>query len=243
MSDQTQIDGKHIVSSFDDELNWLDNAIAEMGGLAETQLAAAIDALVRRDAEKAAEIVEWDKRIDALEDEINSFTVRMLALRQPQASDLRVVVAGLKTAGELERVGDYAKNVAKRAVTLTKTPSVGGATGSIARMGGLVQSMIKNVLDAYIARDWERAEDVRLRDEEVDQIHTSLFRELLTYMMEDPRNITACTHLLFIAKNVERIGDHTTNIAEHIHFMVRGEEPETARINEDRSSYTVVEPK
>ncbi len=243
MNDQLQADGKHIVTSFDDELNWLDNAIAEMGGLAETQLAAAIDALVRRDAEKAAEIVEWDARIDALEDEINSFTVRMLALRQPQASDLRVVVAGLKTAGELERIGDYAKNVAKRAITLTKTSSVGGATGSIARMGGLVQSMIKNVLDAYIARDWERAEDVRLRDEEVDQIHTSLFRELLTYMMEDPRNITACTHLLFIAKNVERMGDHATNIAEHIHFIVRGEEPGTARINEDRSSYTVVEPK
>ncbi|NKB60109.1 MAG: phosphate signaling complex protein PhoU [Alphaproteobacteria bacterium] len=242
MAEQPHIDGQHIVKSFDDELNWLDNAIAEMGGLAETQLAAAIDALVRRDAEKAAEIVEWDKRIDALEDEINTFTVRMLALRQPQASDLRVVVAGLKTASELERVGDYAKNVAKRAVTLTKTPSVGNALNSIARMSGLVQSMIKNVLDAYIARDWERAEDVRQRDEEVDQIHTSLFRELLTYMMEDPRNITACTHLLFIAKNVERIGDHATNIAEHIHFMVRGEEPETARVNEDRSSYTVVKP-
>jgi len=243
MAEQPQTGSGHIVKSFDDELNWLDNSIAEMGGLAETQLAAAIDALVRRDGEKAAEIVEWDKRIDALDNEINSFTVRMLALRQPQASDLRVVVAGLKTAGELERIGDYAKNVAKRAVTLSKTSSVGSATSSIARMGSLVQSMIKNVLDAYIARDWERAEDVRQRDEEVDQIHTSLFRELLTYMMEDPRHITSCTHLLFIAKNVERIGDHATNIAEHIHFMVHGEEPETARVNEDRSSYTVVKPK
>lgn len=243
MTEQTQIGGQHIVKSFDDELNWLDNTIAEMGGLAETQLAAAIDALVRRDAEKAAEIVEWDKRIDALDDEINSFTVRVLALRQPQASDLRITVAALKTAGELERIGDYAKNVAKRTVTLSKTPPVGSATGSIARMGGLVQTMIKNVLDAYVARDWEQAEDVRLRDEEVDQIHTSLFRELLTYMMEDPRNITACTHLLFIAKNVERMGDHATNIAEHIHFMVRGDEPGSARVNEDRSSYTVVEPK
>jgi len=243
MADQPKVDGAHIVKSFDEELNWFDNKIAEMGGLAETQLAAAIDALVRRDAEKAAEIVEWDARIDALDDEINSFAVRTLALRQPQASDLRVVVAGLKTAGELERIGDYAKNVAKRAITLTRTPTVGGATVSIARMGALVQNMIKNVLDAYITRDWERADDVRVRDEEVDQIHTSLFRELLTYMMEDHRNITACTHLLFIAKNVERIGDHATNIAEHIHFMVRGEEPESARVKEDRSSYTVVEPK
>ena len=243
MTDQTPIIGQHIVKSFDDELNWLDNTIAEMGGLAEAQLAAAIDALVRRDAEKAAEIVEWDKRIDALEEEINSFTVRVLALRQPQASDLRITVAALKSAGELERIGDYAKNVAKRTITLAKTEPVGSAANSISRMGTMVQGMIKNVLDAYVSRDWQRAEDVRLRDEEVDQVHTSLFRELLTYMMEDPRNITACTHLLFIAKNVEHIGDHTTNIAEHIHFMVRGEEPETARVNEDLSSYTVVEPK
>ena len=243
MAENPLLDGEHIVKSFDDELNWLDNAIAEMGGLAEAQLAAAIDALVRRDAEKAAEIIEWDKRIDKLEEDINNFTVRMLALRQPRASDLRITVAALKSAGDLERIGDYAKNVAKRTITISKTEPVGGAVNSIARMASMVQSMIKNVLDAYVSRDWERAADVRLRDEDVDHSHTSLFRELLTYMMEDPRNITACTHLLFIAKNVERIGDHTTNIAEHIHFMVRGGEPENARINDDLSSYTVVEPK
>ena len=243
MAENPLLDGEHIVKSFDDELNWLDNAIAEMGGLAEAQLAAAIDALVRRDAEKAAEIIEWDKRIDKLEEDINNFTVRMLALRQPRASDLRITVAALKSAGDLERIGDYAKNMAKRTITISKTEPVGGAANSIARMASMVQSMIKNVLDAYVSRDWERAADVRLRDEDVDHSHTSLFRELLTYMMEDPRNITACTHLLFIAKNVERIGDHTTNIAEHIHFMVRGGEPENARINDDLSSYTVVEPK
>ncbi|MBI08782.1 MAG: phosphate transport system regulatory protein PhoU [Rhodospirillaceae bacterium] len=243
MAENPLLDGEHIVKSFDDELNWLDNAIAEMGGLAEAQLAAAIDALVRRDAEKAAEIIEWDKRIDKLEEDINNFTVRMLALRQPRASDLRITVAALKSAGDLERIGDYAKNMAKRTITISKTEPVGGAVNSIARMASMVQSMIKNVLDAYVSRDWERAADVRLRDEDVDHSHTSLFRELLTYMMEDPRNITACTHLLFIAKNVERIGDHTTNIAEHIHFMVRGGEPENARINDDLSSYTVVEPK
>ena len=243
MAENPLLDGEHIVKSFDDELNWLDNAIAEMGGLAEAQLAAAIDALVRRDAEKAAEIIEWDKHIDKLEEDINNFTVRMLALRQPRASDLRITVAALKSAGDLERIGDYAKNMAKRTITISKTEPVGGAVNSIARMASMVQSMIKNVLDAYVSRDWERAADVRLRDEDVDHSHTSLFRELLTYMMEGPRNITACTHLLFIAKNVERIGDHTTNIAEHIHFMVRGGEPENARINDDLSSYTVVEPK
>ena len=243
MAETPLLDVEHIVKSFDDELNWLDNAIAEMGGLAEAQLAAAIDALVRRDAEKAAEIIEWDKRIDKLEEDINNFTVRMLALRQPRASDLRITVAALKSAGDMERIGDYAKNMAKRTITISKTEPVGGAVNSIARMASMVQSMIKNVLDAYVSRDWERAADVRLRDEDVDHSHTSLFRELLTYMMEDPRNITACTHLLFIAKNVERIGDHTTNIAEHIHFMVRGGEPENARINDDLSSYTVVEPK
>ena len=243
MAENPLLDGEHIVKSFDDELNWLDNAIAEMGGLAEAQLAAAIDALVRRDAEKAAEIIEWDKRIDKLEEDINNFTVRMLALRQPRASDLRITVAALKSAGDLERIGDYAKNMAKRTITISKTEPVGGAVNSIARMASMVQSMIKNVLDAYVSRDWERAADVRLRDEDVDHSHTSLFRELLTYMMEDPRNITACTHLLFIAKNVERIGDHTTNIAEHIHFMVRGGEPENARINDDLSSYTDAEPK
>ena len=131
MAENPLLDGEHIVKSFDDELNWLDNAIAEMGGLAEAQLAAAIDALVRRDAEKAAEIIEWDKRIDKLEEDINNFTVRMLALRQPRASDLRITVAALKSAGDLERIGDYAKNVAKRTITISKTEPVGGAANSL----------------------------------------------------------------------------------------------------------------
>jgi len=237
------MESEHIVRAFDSELNGLDNAIAEMGGMAEMQLADAIDALIKRNAEKAAAIIERDARIDALEADINNRAVRMLALRQPKAADLRAVIACLKTAGDLERIGDYAKNVAKRTVTLSRTPPVGEAATSIARMGALVQGMIKNVLDAYIARDSDKADDVRARDEDVDQIHTSLFRELLTYMMEDPRSITACTHLLFIAKNVERMGDHATNIAEHVHFMVRGEEPEADRPKEDRSSFTLVEPK
>ncbi len=237
------MDADHIVTSFDAELGQLDNLVAEMGGLAETQLAGAIDALVRRDLAKAAEVRKSDRHIDALETEIDQFTIRLLALRQPVAEDLRVVIAALKIASNLERIGDYSKNVAKRTFALAQAQAMGGSSNTVARMGQLVQGMIKNVLDAYLARDVEKADDVRARDQEVDQLHTSLFRELLTYMMEDPRNITPCTHLLFIAKNVERIGDHATSIAEQIHYMVDGALPADERLKGDDSSFTVVEPK
>ncbi|MCP5373520.1 MAG: phosphate signaling complex protein PhoU [Hyphomicrobiales bacterium] len=231
----------HIVKTFDDDLSLLDNKIAEMGGLAELQLSNAIDALLRPNAEKAERVILNDQRIDALEKEIDSFTVQLLALRQPMADDLRIIIAALKIASVLERIGDYAKNVAKRTIALSQSNNVGSATSTIARMGNVVQSMIKNVLDAYVSRDVEQALDVWERDEEVDQLHTSLFRELLTYMLEEPRNITACTHLLFIAKNVERIGDHATSIAEQVHFMVRGDMPDLKRPKGDQSSFTVVE--
>jgi phosphate transport system protein len=234
---------EHIVKSFDEELGRLDNLIAEMGGLAETQLAGAIEALVKRDLTKANEIRESDRKIDAIEAEIDQASIRLLALRQPMAVDLRIIVAALKISHNLERIGDYAKNVAKRTGALVQQPpTLGGATNTVARMGRLVQGMIKNVLDAYIARDARKADDVRARDREVDQLHTSLFRELLTHMMEDPRNITACTHLLFIAKNVERIGDHATSIAEQVHFFVHGKMPPDERLRGDESSFTVVEP-
>ncbi len=232
----------HIVKSYDEELSQLDNMIAEMGGLAEAQLADAVQALVRRDIDFAASVVEGDRRIDAMETEIDLFTVRLLALRQPLADDLRVVIAALKISANLERIGDYAKNVAKRTGVLVQNPAMGGATGTIVRMSAMVQSMIANVLDAFIARDAQAAADVRLRDQEVDHLHTSLFRELLTYMMEDPRNITACTHLLFIAKNVERIGDHATGIAEQVYFMVTGTMPEAERPKGDDSSVTTLAP-
>lgn len=231
----------HIVKSFDDDLGRVDSIIAEMGGLAERQLADAVEALVRRDAELAQTVIEGDKRIDELEAEIDDFTIRVLALRQPMAEDLRLVISALKMAANLERIGDYAKNVAKRTLILSSMEPVGNATQSVQRMAAQVQSMIKNVLDAYGARDIDKAEDVRMRDEEVDLMHTSLFRELLTYMMEDPRNITACTHLLFVAKNVERIGDHATSIAEYVHFLVEGEMPAEERPKSDLSSQTVVE--
>ena len=228
------------MKAYDEELTRLDRLIAEMGGLAESQLAGAGEALMRRDGDLARKVAERDARIDDLEHEVDALTMRVLALRQPMAEDLRTVIAALKTSSDLERIGDYTRNIANRTLALTQLRHIGGAAHTIARMGTLVQGMIKNVLDAYIERDSDLADDVRLRDEAVDQLHTSLFRELLTYMMEDPRHITTCTHLLFIAKNIERIGDHVTNVAEHVHLMVCGEPPAPDRPKDDRSSLTVV---
>ena len=225
----------HIVSRFDEDLNQLDNLLAEMGGLAEHQFADAIKALVRRDSELAEKVIINDKRIDAIEESVDQHTISMLALRQPMADDLRVVITALRIASVIERIGDYSKNIAKRTVAITQTPPV-GPSRTISRMGNVVQGMIKTVLDAYLQRDAELARDVRLRDEEVDALHTSLFRELLTYMMEDPRNITACMHLHFIAKNTERMGDHATNIAEQVIYLVTGEIPEDKRPKSDRTS-------
>lgn len=231
---------EHIVKSFDDDLRRLDNIIAEMGGLAEMQIADAIDALVKRDVEAAEEVIDRDRRIDDLEHELDELATTILALRQPMAEDLRVVIAALKTSAVLERIGDYAKNIAKRTIALSQAPPI-GPTRTIVRMARLVQGMIKNVLDAYMNRDADKANDVRDSDEEVDALHTSLFRELLTYMMEDPRVIGAATHLLFVAKNIERIGDHTANIAKNVHVLVHGEPPSTRRRKGDASSYTMVE--
>ncbi len=230
---------EHIVKSFDEALNRLDNVIAEMGGLAELQLTEAIDAFVHRDAEKAAKVAAGDARIDQLEHRVDHEAVALLAQRQPMAVDLRVVISALKTSAIIERIGDYAKNIAKRAATLADMPPVPPAV-TIARLGRLTQQMTKDVLDAYGARDVEKADMVRRRDEEVDALYTSIFRELLTYMMEDARNITACTHLLFVAKNIERIGDHATNIAENIHFLVRGRLPADERPKGDESSFAIV---
>src|SRR5690606_30231097 len=201
----------------------------------------AIEALSRRDPEAARETIAHDARINELEDQVDAMTVRMLALRQPMAQDLREVVAALKISGAVERIGDYAANVAKRVLTLSQLPQV-KPLHAIPRMGRLAQELLKDVLDAYIEHDADKAIRVWERDEEVDEMYTSLFRELLTYMMEDPRNISACTHLLFIAKNIERIGDHSTNIAETIHFLVRGRPLEATRPKGDKSSYAVVTP-
>jgi phosphate transport system protein len=227
---------EHTVTSFEEDLKKLDRLIAEMGGMAEALLADAVDTMLKRDAEGALEVKERDKDIDALEREIDEHAIRLLALRQPVADDLRVVIVALKTAAIIERIGDYAKNIAKRTQVLSVCAEM-GAGKSIKRLAALVQEMIRDVLDAYVTRDAERADEVRLRDKEVDDLHTSLFRELLTYMMEDAHKITPCTHLMFIAKNIERIGDHATNIAENVLFLVHGEMPEDARPKRDESVY------
>jgi len=230
---------KQIPTSFEDGLKRLDNIIAEMGGLAEAQLAEAIDAMVRRDRELADQVIHSDKRIDRLEAEVDDLAVGMLAQRHASAEDLRIVITALKTSAIIERIGDYAKNIAKRSVAISQTPPI-GPTKAIARMAGQVQAMIKNVLDAYVARDADKADHVRASDSEVDLLHSSLFREILTYMMEDPKNISSCTHLLFVAKNIERIGDHATNIAENVHFLVHGNVPTEQRVKGDDSSYAIV---
>ena len=227
---------EHTVKSFDDELKQLDSMIAEMGGMAEANLAGAVDAMVRRDTESALVIKKADKKIDALEIEIDDHAVRILALRQPMADDLRAVIVALKTAAVIERIGDFAKNIAKRTQALSQCPDLGAAK-TIKRMAGMAQNMMSDVLDAYVTRDADKADEVRLRDEELDSLYTSLFRELLTYVMENPKNITASTHLMFAAKNIERIGDHATNIAENVHFLVHGQMPEEPRPKGDGSVY------
>lgn len=226
--------GDHIVRSYDEELEHLNNSIIEMGGLTEVQIESAIQALVARDPDLAYRIIEDDDRIDALNYEIDNQAMRMLALRQPMALDLRNVVAALKISAELERIADYGTNMARRAIPLAESSPI-RPIHVIPRMGHLVMTMLKNALDAYVSHDAEKAVSVWHADEEVDEIYVSLFRELLTYMMEDARRITPCTHVLFIAKNIERIGDHVTNICETIYFLVHGQRLRAERTRTTRS--------
>jgi len=212
---------EHIVKAFDNQLLRLEDAVTRMGGLSEAALVNAIGAVTTRDTALATATVQNDTKIDELQREINDLALRILALRQPMASDLRTILATISIAGDLERIADYAANVAKRSIALNQQAPV-RPVGGIPRMAARAQGMIKDVLDAYADRDAEKAMAVWQQDEALDELYTSLFRELLTYMMEDPRAITPCTHLLFIAKNIERIGDHATNIAENIYFMVKG---------------------
>ena len=232
---------EHIVRSYDEDLRKLRDLTARMGGLAERQVADATRALVRRDTELASEVVSRDAQIDALEREIEAFCVRILALRQPMAADLRVVIAAMKASNDIERIGDYARNAAKRAIVLASLPSIGSLNG-FERMAQLVQENLKAAMDAFVNDDAEAAQRVWEADEPVDAIYNGIFRELLTFMMEDPRNITAATHMLFIAKNLERIGDHTTNIAERIFYAVRGDSLPDERPKADQSAFAVVRP-
>ncbi|NMM45143.1 phosphate signaling complex protein PhoU [Rhodospirillaceae bacterium KN72] len=237
----SEVSQGHIVGVYDEEFKKLTKLLAKMGGLAESQLANALTAIEKRDSKLALAVKENDKEIDALEHEVEALVVRMLALRQPVANDLRYIVSTLRVSADIERIGDYAKNIAKRAVALNQMPSEPLLRG-ILRMGRPVQSMLKDVIDAHLQGDVAKAIDVWEADEEVDALYTSLFRELLTYMMEDPRHITPCTHLLFIAKNLERIGDHATNIAEIIHFQVKGEALGDRRPKADASNYATLQP-
>lgn len=215
---------EHIVRSYEDELNALTAECARMGGLTEAQVSDALDAVVKRDRALAEASISRDGRLDLLQADIERRSIRLIALRQPMANDLRRTVAAMKIATNLERVGDLAKNIAKRTIILSEAEPMTPLTRSIERMGKLVQGRLTSVLDAYTSSDVERALAVWSRDDEVDEHYNSLFRELLTYMMGDPRTITACAHLLFVAKNLERIGDHATNIAEIIHYEITGDE-------------------
>ncbi|WCR05328.1 phosphate signaling complex protein PhoU [Paracoccus saliphilus] len=220
---------KHISSAFDRDLETIQAQVVKMGGMVEVAISDAATALDARDEELAEEVRRRDKAIDTLELQINEDAARLIALRAPTATDLRMVLAVMKIAASLERVGDYAKNMAKRTDVLTQMPVIDGSGMAIRRMSQAVSKMLQDALDSYIRRDGELAEDVRQRDLEVDQMYNALFREFLTHMMEDPRNITACMHLHFIAKNVERMGDHATSIAEQVIYLVTGELPDDSR--------------
>jgi phosphate transport system protein len=215
---------EHTLRAYDEELEGLTAELSRMGGLAEVEVSDAIRAIARRDVALAQAVIGRDARLDEIEADIERRAIRLIALRQPVADDLRRTVAALKISMNLERCGDLAKNIAKRALVIAEAEPITPLTRSIERMGELVSGRLKDVLDAFAARDIDRARAVWQRDQEVDEHYDSIFRELLTYMMGDPRTIASCAHLLFVAKNLERIGDHATNIAEIILYEVTGEQ-------------------
>ncbi|MXQ14009.1 phosphate signaling complex protein PhoU [Microvirga makkahensis] len=226
---------EHIVSSYDNDLQALRRRISEMGGIAEKMLVDAISALVRHDTALAQTVISSDKRLDLLQREIEENAILTIARRQPLAVDLRETISAIRVSGDVERIGDLAKNIAKRALAIGSDFQPQKIVLGLQHMSDLVLGQLKDVLDAYAQQDTARALDVWKRDGAIDALYTSLFRELLTYMMEDPRNISFCTHLLFCAKNIERIGDHTTNIAETVHYLVTGETLAIDRPKNDRS--------
>lgn len=234
-------EGQHISAAYDRDLEALQALIIKMGGLVETAIHDAAAALLDRDEDLARKVRAQDKAVDALEEAVNLEAARIIALRAPVASDLRTVLAVMKISTNLERCGDYAKNMGKRTSVLVQMPTVNGASNSIRRMARDVELMLKDALDAFIQRDVELAAEVRQRDEDIDQIYNTLFREFLTHMMEDPRNITACMHLHFIAKNIERMGDHVTSIAEQVIYLVTGDMPGDLRSKKDQTPFEAVE--
>ena len=223
------INDQHILRAFDRDLDSVQAMIMRMGGLVEAALSDAALALETKDLELAARVRAGDKAIDELEETVNSECARLIALRAPIAGDLRTVLTVMKIASSLERCGDYAKNLAKRAAILDTMPNVPGASGAIRRMAREVGRLLKDSLDSFIARDAGLAAEVRLRDLDIDQMYNALFREFLTHMMEDSRNISPCMHLHFIAKNIERVGDHATTIAEQVIYLTTGSLPDEDR--------------
>ena len=230
----------HTAKAFDIDLQDLSRMVAEMGGLAEKQIAESVDALARRDANLAQRVVALDPTIDALQREIEERAILTIARRQPMAVDLREIVGALRVSNDLERIGDLAKNIAKRVIALGAATYPTQVIRGVEHMNDLVLGQLKQVLDAYARRDVGKAMEVWRGDEEIDAVNNSLFRELLTYMMEDPRNITFCTHLLFCAKNIERMGDHATNIAETVYYICEGRALTDERPKGDSTSSTTV---
>ena len=212
----------HTMKAYDAELQDLARRISEMGGIAESMLAQSIEALVKGDTVLAEKIIATDARLDQAEREVNDKAILTIAKRQPMAVDLRIIVSTIKLAADIERIGDLAKNIGKRVRAIGVPFHQPTLLNGITHLGEMAQERLHQVLDAYTRNDLEAALEVWRNDAEIDALHNSLFRELLTYMMEDPRNITFCTHLLFCAKNIERMGDHCTNIAEMMHYMLTG---------------------
>ena len=232
---------EHTVKSYEAELTQLDQKLSQMGGLVEQLLGNAFASLERRDPRLASEAIASDRTVDILQKEIEELAISMIARRQPMAQDLRMIVSTLKVAGDLERIGDLAKNVAKRALAIASETRPQSLILGLRHMTELAMASLKNVLDAYMTRDDEKALAVWRSDTDIDALYNSIFRELLTYMMEDPRNIGLCTHLLFGAKNIERIGDHATNIAETVHYMVSGKPLMDDRPKGDKTSVTMID--
>jgi phosphate transport system protein len=231
---------EHTMKAFDADLQDLARMVAEMGGLAEQQISDAIDALDRRDGTLSQQVIASDGQIDTLQREVEEKVILTIARRQPMAVDLREIVGALRISNDLERIGDLAKNIAKRVLVLDSAFRAQKVMRGVEHMAELVLAQIKDVLDAYARRDTQKAVAVWRSDEEVDAVNNSLFRELLTYMMEDPRNIGICIHLLFCAKNIERMGDHATNIAETVYYMVEGRMLGEQRPKGDKTSMTIV---
>lgn len=231
---------EHIVSRYDDELKDVQRRIAEMGGIAERLVDLSVSALTRIDTVMANTVIAEDRRLDEIQRQCEEEAIRIIARRQPMALDLREVIGAMRISNDLERIGDLAKNIAKRVIALDGQFQSKRFMTGVEHMAELSLAQLKDVLDAYATRDVHQAFEVWKRDADIDSMYTSLFRELLTYMMEDPRNISLCTHLLFCAKNIERIGDHTTNIAETVHYVVTGEALTQDRPKQDDSSVTTV---